>query len=98
MNARTTHREYYARIREIVPAEQRLEFKLSDGWTPLCEFLGKEVPDSAFPHVNDTVEHHARMAKEVKRLLRIAWEAVRFWVLGFVSLVMAANAYWIIQK
>ena len=23
------------------------------GWEPLCEFLGVEVPDKPFPHLND---------------------------------------------
>ncbi|KAE8422537.1 hypothetical protein BDV36DRAFT_223310 [Aspergillus pseudocaelatus] len=30
-----------------------LEFKVQDGWGPLCEFLGKEYPDEPFPHVNE---------------------------------------------
>ncbi|KAA8649014.1 sulfotransferase family protein [Aspergillus tanneri] len=29
-----------------------LEFKVQDGWAPLCQFLGK-VSDSYFPHVNE---------------------------------------------
>jgi hypothetical protein len=31
-----------------------LEFNVKEGWGPLCEFLGVEVPDVAFPRVNDT--------------------------------------------
>lgn len=27
--------------------------KMGDGWEPLCEFLGKPVPDEPFPWVND---------------------------------------------
>lgn len=27
---------------------------MEDGWEPLCEFLGKEVPDEPFPHLNAT--------------------------------------------
>ena len=27
-------------------------FSVSDGWQPLCEFLGKDVPDAPFPHQN----------------------------------------------
>ena len=29
-----------------------LVFKLADGWKPLCEFLGKPIPDQPFPHKN----------------------------------------------
>lgn len=39
-------------IRKIVPKEKLLEFTPKDGWKPLCEFLGKEVPDEPFPYVN----------------------------------------------
>lgn len=29
-----------------------LEFKPTDGWEPLCEYLGLPVPTSSYPHVN----------------------------------------------
>ncbi|KAK1757318.1 hypothetical protein QBC47DRAFT_154017 [Echria macrotheca] len=45
---RATYRERYERhyetVRNLVPPEQLLEYKLGDGWQPLCEFLGKPVP------------------------------------------------------
>jgi hypothetical protein len=41
-------------IREIVPKERLLEFKAADGWGPLCEFLGREVPKGGYPHRNDS--------------------------------------------
>lgn len=31
-----------------------LEFRLGDDWGPLCRFLGKDVPEVGFPHVNDS--------------------------------------------
>jgi len=43
------HVEY---IRSIVPKENLLEFHPRDGWEPLCKFIGKEVPEGAFPYVN----------------------------------------------
>ncbi|MGH2865233.1 MAG: sulfotransferase, partial [Solirubrobacteraceae bacterium] len=30
-----------------------LVWKVTDGWEPLCEFLGVEVPDGPLPHAND---------------------------------------------
>lgn len=39
-------------IRGLVPKERLLEWCVEDGWEPLCEFLGKPVPDEPFPHVN----------------------------------------------
>lgn len=37
-----------------VHPEKLLVFEPSQGWEPLCKFLGKPVPDQPFPHVNDT--------------------------------------------
>lgn len=44
--------EHCNHIRRIVPRENLLEFNPKEGWGPLCEFLGKDVPKSDFPHVN----------------------------------------------
>ena len=39
-------------IREV-PADRLLVFRVSEGWGPLCELLGVDVPDAEFPNVND---------------------------------------------
>jgi hypothetical protein len=41
-------------VRRTVPAERLLEWKPQDGWEPLCEFLGVDVPSEPLPNVNDT--------------------------------------------
>jgi len=44
---------HVAHIRSLVPPENLLEFHPRDGWKPLCDFLGKDVPqDRPFPYVN----------------------------------------------
>jgi len=40
-------------VREIVPKDNLLEWEAKDGWGPLCQFLGKEIPDEPFPRVNE---------------------------------------------
>ena len=42
-------------IRDIVPPERLLEFNAKQGWKPLLEFLGKDMPEVDYPHVNDGV-------------------------------------------
>jgi len=42
-------------IREC-PKDKLLVFRASDGWGPLCKFLGKPVPDVPYPHLNDTAQ------------------------------------------
>ena len=39
-----------------VPADRLLVFDVSDGWEPLCEFLGVPVPDVPYPRRNDRAE------------------------------------------
>lgn len=47
--------DYYAELRALVPPENLLEYKMGQGWEPLCEFLEVPVPQGKkFPHVNDT--------------------------------------------
>jgi Sulfotransferase domain len=51
---------YYGRIEEIkayVPEERLVVWELGvDGWEPICEKLGLDVPDRPFPHLHDTNE------------------------------------------
>jgi len=39
-------------VKAAVPSERLLVFNVKEGWEPLCEFLGKPVPEGIFPHVN----------------------------------------------
>ncbi|RJL21220.1 sulfotransferase family protein [Bailinhaonella thermotolerans] len=41
------------KVRQSVPAERLLVFDVSQGWKPLCDFLGLPVPAEPFPHLND---------------------------------------------
>ena len=47
------YNSHNAEIRRSVPSERLLDFKVSDGWERLCNFLGVPVPGVPFPHVND---------------------------------------------
>lgn len=40
------HNDY---VRKVVPKERLLVCKAEDGWKPLCDFLGKPVPDKPYP-------------------------------------------------
>ena len=40
-------------VRKTAPKHNFLDFQPSDGWAPLCAFLGKEVPSGPFPHINE---------------------------------------------
>lgn len=45
--------EHSREVRDSVPADKLLVLKVGEGgWQPFCEFLGKPVPTTAFPHAN----------------------------------------------
>ncbi|KAK8162914.1 P-loop containing nucleoside triphosphate hydrolase protein [Phyllosticta citrichinensis] len=46
--------DHYADVRALVPPERLLEYRMGQGWEPLCDFLEVPVPDKKFPHTNDT--------------------------------------------
>ncbi|RMZ66021.1 Nad dependent epimerase [Pyrenophora seminiperda CCB06] len=62
--AKDRYRQHYAEIRAAVPEERLLNFRLEDGWEPLCEFLGKEVPEGRFPMQNKREEHLQRVRQK----------------------------------
>jgi hypothetical protein len=56
-NKEMTLKAYHAwneRMRAIIPADRLLVFKVTEGWDPLCKFLGVPKPSEPFPHANDT--------------------------------------------
>ncbi|KAM0386981.1 hypothetical protein ACHAQC_011170 [Fusarium culmorum] len=70
LRARDVYEEYYRKVREAVPLEsgRRLDYNIGDGWEPLCEFLGKDVPDVPFPRVNDRADHSARVKENHRKM------------------------------
>ncbi len=52
-NAFIAHNEA---VKAAIPAEQLLIFQATDGWEPLCAFLGVAVPPEPFPRTNDRIE------------------------------------------
>lgn len=56
------YREHCDMIRGLCAREGRpmLEWTVQDGWEPLCEFLGKEIPKEEFPRTNDAAGFKGR--------------------------------------
>jgi hypothetical protein len=47
-------RRHNAEVISHVPAGRLLVYQVSEGWPPLCDFLGVPVPDGPFPVINTT--------------------------------------------
>ncbi|KAJ6537629.1 hypothetical protein B0H19DRAFT_1382382 [Mycena capillaripes] len=52
--AKARYVAYYDEVRRMVPEERLLEYRVGEGWEPLCKFLGKPIPEEPFPKTNDT--------------------------------------------
>ena len=46
------YNEHNERVKAVVPASKLLVFNVKQGWAPLCNFLGVEVPSVGFPREN----------------------------------------------
>jgi hypothetical protein len=93
---RETYDEFYREIRDTVPPKQLLEFRMVDGWKPLCEFLGKDVPDVAFPFSNDR-DAHAKFVEGRSRGVyrKMIWKGM----LVILSCgILALSAWWLTPR
>lgn len=62
------YKDHVEEIRRLVPPENLLEYKISDGWAPLCEFLGEEAPYGVdFPKGNDMNDFFNRCTTRNRR-------------------------------
>lgn len=51
-NGRKAYEAHYASVKEMVPPQNLLVYKVSEGWEPLCKFLGQPVPPQPYPTGN----------------------------------------------
>jgi Sulfotransferase domain len=79
------HCHYLAlQVKAAVPADRLLVYSVTEGWEPLCKFLGVPVPDTPFPRKNDRAE--------MQRLLRTLYVAHRLVPAVAVAMLAAVTA------
>ncbi len=78
------YNQHIADVRAAVPPDKLLVFTVTEGWGPLCKFLGVPVPDTPFPNVNDRAE--------VKKIIHGITNGA-YGILAGLALVLAAVAY-----
>jgi hypothetical protein len=59
-------------VKDGIAPDRLLVWSVADGWEPLCEFLELPVPDTPFPHLNDSREF-------IERIVDGALIAVQSW-------------------
>ena len=52
-------------VKATIPASQLLVYQVKEGWGPLCEFLGVDVPDEPFPRTNHREEFWDRVTGRI---------------------------------
>jgi len=55
--------KHNAEVQKAIPKERLLVYEASQGWEPLCKFLGVPVPTAPFPRVNSREEMNAMIAE-----------------------------------
>jgi len=67
---RKRYRQHNERVQAVIPAERLLVFNVKQGWKPLCEFLGCDIPSTQFPRANvgqaDVKKYFAEYATKAK--------------------------------
>ncbi|THV83930.1 hypothetical protein D6D26_10146 [Aureobasidium pullulans] len=93
VEARDGYEEHNALVTKLVPKERLLLYKLGSGWEPLCQFLGRDIPDVEFPHVNETEELQERVFLSLMLGLQRACTRLTPWLMLFVAVALGLWKY-----
>ena len=80
------YQDHVEEVKAAVPHGRLLIFTVTDGWTPLCDFLGVPVPDEPFPRVNERAE----ALKLVRTFTALGYVALAVTVLALIGLAALA--------
>ncbi len=61
-HATQVFRDHLRQVQAHCEPDRLLVFEVSQGWQPLCDFLGVPVPAGPFPHLNDSASLRRRFA------------------------------------
>ena len=70
-------KKHNAEVQRVIPAKRLLVYEASQGWGPLCKFLGVPIPETPFPRVNSREEMTAFMAEQDQADPGAAFDPVR---------------------
>ena len=78
---------YVDEVRAEVPPDKLLIFEVTQGWDPLCAFLGVEKPKTPFPNLND----RASIKKTIQGVMAGAYVTLAIYVA--IAAVLLYGAY-----
>ncbi|PFH61252.1 hypothetical protein XA68_17886 [Ophiocordyceps unilateralis] len=89
----------YEEFRQQIPAERRIEYRIQDGWKPLCDHLGVEIPivedgegnvvEAPFPRLND----RQAFVKTQGFYENLAWQRANTNLLVFLGKMALAGGF-----
>ncbi|KAI1658732.1 hypothetical protein F4813DRAFT_395613 [Daldinia decipiens] len=87
---------HYAEVKAMVPEEKLLEYRVTDGWEPLCKFLGDSVPtDCPFPNVNDNKNFVLRSRRRNRcQMLNVAAQVVEMLLMIGLAWYLVFRIQW----
>ena len=59
------YKRHNDQVRRTIAPERLLDYQVSQGWEPLCAFLGVDVPDEPMPKVNSTDDFRQHLAAKL---------------------------------
>jgi len=82
---------YVEEVKAAVPPDKLLIFKVTEGWEPLCAFLGVPKPETEFPNLND----RASIKKVIAGITNGAYVILAG--IAAVAVVILGAAYWLLR-
>ncbi|KAI1177850.1 P-loop containing nucleoside triphosphate hydrolase protein [Nemania sp. FL0916] len=84
---------HFDEVRKMVPPERLLEYRVQDGWEPLCKFLDVPVPkDVPFPRVNENSDFISRSRRRNRaQMLNVAAQGPE--IIGLALLILYLILY-----
>jgi len=79
---------YIEEVKVAVPPDRLLVFTVTEGWEPLCRFLGVPEPDEPFPNLND----RAAIKKTIKGIIKGAYITLGMYTAG--AAVVIGGLWW----
>ncbi len=68
--ALAAYKAHNERVKQLIPPDRLLVYEVSEGWEPLCAFLGVPVPDKPFPRLNDRLSFKENQRRDPRDLLK----------------------------
>lgn len=82
---------YTEEVKAAVPADRLLVYKVTEGWGPLCRFLGVPEPADPFPNLND----RAAIKKVIGGIIKGAYITLGMYVVGVAAVV--GGLWWALE-